>query len=122
MKSLIIENSRLYRQLNDSILGQQNFENDICSTLHSAYEFLESTQYDLIMTNHFLEDGSGIDVTKFCSTGLNKDTPILLLTSDSPSEFTDFPDRISEIIPKKNIQQLSDQIIHFIEIKLDPTF
>ncbi len=122
MKSLIIENSRLYRQLIDNILGQQDFENDICSTLHSAYEFLETNQYDLILTNHFLEDGSGIDLADFCQKGLNKDTPILLLTSVKNTEYTDFPDRISDIIHKKNIQQLSDQIIHFIEIKLDPTF
>jgi len=122
MKSLIIENSRLYRQLIDNILGQQNFENDICSTLHSAYDFLKSTQYDLIMTNHFLEDGSGIDIANFCREGLNKDTPILLLSSDTNTEYTDFPDRISDIIIKKNIQQLSDQITHFIEKKLDPTF
>ncbi len=122
MKSLIIENSRLYRQLIDNILGQQDFENDICSTLHSAYEFLENTQYDLIMTNHFLEDGSGIDVADYCQKGLNKDTPILLLTSDKETQYTDFPKRISDIIHKKNIQQLSDQITHFIELKLDPTF
>ncbi len=122
MKSLIIENSRLYRQLIDNILGQQGFENDICSTLHSAYEFLKSNQYDLIMTNHFLEDGSGIDIADFCNSGDNKDTPILLLTSDMNANYTDFPNRISDIIHKKNIQQLSDQIIHFIELKLDPTF
>lgn len=122
MKSLIIENSRLYRQLIDSILGQQDFENDICSTIHSASEFLESTQYDLILTNHFLEDGSGVDIAGCCKSGLNKDTPILLLSSDSTTNYTDFPDRVSEIIHKKNIQQLTDQITHFIEIKLDPTF
>lgn len=122
MKSLIIENSRLYRQLIDNILGQQGFESDICSTLHSAYEFLESTQYDLILTNNFLEDGSGIDIANFCNNGLNKDTPILLLCSNNDTQHTEFPDRISEVILKKNIQQLSDQIIHFIEIKLDPTF
>jgi len=122
MKSLIIENSRLYRQLIDNILGQQNFENDICSTLHSAYKFLETNQYDLIMTNHFLEDGSGVDIADFCCTGLNENTPILLLTSDKNIEYSHFPDRISEIIHKKNIQQLSDQITRFIELKLDPTF
>jgi len=122
MKSLIIENSRLYRQLIDNILGQQDFENDICSTLHSAYEFLASNQYDLIMINLFLEDGSGLDITDACQQGLNKDTPILLLSSDTNTEYTDFPDRISDVIHKKNIQQLSDQIVHFIELQLDPTF
>ncbi len=122
MKSLIIENSRLYRQLIDNILGQQDFENDICSTLHSAHAFLKSTQYDLIMTNLFLEDGSGLDIADSCQQGLNKDTPILLLSNDKNTDYTDFPNRIADVIHKKNIQQLSDQIVHFIELKLDPTF
>lgn len=122
MKALIIENSRLYRQLVDNILGQQSFENDICSTLHSAFEYLKHNQYDLILTNHFLEDGSGLDIANFCKNNQNQNTPILLLTSDQDLHYTEISSQISGVIHKKNLHQLTDQITHFIETTLDPTF
>ena len=38
MRALITENSRLYRQLLDNILGQQGFENNISDNLKAARE------------------------------------------------------------------------------------
>ncbi len=121
MKALILENSRLYRQLLDNILGQQGFENDIADEITIAKDFLEENDYDIICLNENLKDGSGIELAHFCKTSNSlKNTPILFLTSDSNIHQKIDHLQIEEVIFKLNLQQISDQITHFIENKLNP--
>ncbi len=123
MKALILENSRLYRQLLDNILGQQGFDNDITDEIRIAKDFLQHNHYDIICLNENLKDGSGMELAKFCSEqkNLNK-IPILLFTSDKHIEQKIEGLQFAEIIFKHNLQQISDQIIHFLEYNLDPVF
>ena len=123
MKSLILENSRLYRQLLDNILGQQGFENDITDEISIAKEFLTENSYDIICLNENLKDGSGIELAQYCKQNdtLSK-IPILFFSSDDDIKDKINHLKIDEIILKHNLQQISDQIIHFLETKLDPVF
>lgn len=120
MKALILENSRLYRQLLDNLLGQHGFENDITDKISVAKDFLSENNYDLICLNENLKDGSGIELARFCkqSTTLKR-IPLLFFSSDVSigEKLNDI--QIDAIIFKNNLQQISDQITHFIESQLD---
>jgi two-component system cell cycle response regulator len=123
MRALITENSRLYRQLLDNLLGQQGFETDICRNLDTAKTFLDTETYDIIFVNRHLEDGTGLELVEYCNQQeANSQAKILYLTSDSSD--ADIPESfgIDEVIIKQNLQQIADQITHFIEIHLDPVF
>ena len=121
MRALITENSRLYRQLLDNILGQQGFENDICSSIEEATTFLNSTQYQVICVNQHLEDGKGSQLIRYCNQhSTNNQASILYLTIDEQSAKVDNSLSIDRVIIKKNLQQISDQIIRFTEEIADP--
>ncbi len=123
MRALIAENSRLYRQLLDNILGQQGFSNDICDNLADARDYIESEDYDLICVNQQLQDGSGLDLVEFCNQhAKHKNTPLLLLSADKSLTRDDLSVRVDEVVHKNNLQQIADQITHFVELHLDPVF
>ncbi len=123
MRALILENSRLYRQLLDNILGQQGFKNDIAEEISMAKDYLQENQYDIICLNEHLQDGSGLELAKFCKADTSlQDTPILFLTADDDFTLNNPTDYLDTIIYKHNLQQISDQIVHFLEDHLDPVF
>jgi len=123
MRALITENSRLYRQLLENILGQQGFETDICDNIKDAKEYLQGEFYHLICINQLLLDGSGIELVEICKqSSQNQNTPILFLTSDHKNDVQLAKLNLDEIVYKQNLQQIADQITHFVEIKLDPLF
>lgn len=123
MRALITENSRLYRQLLDNILGQQGFENDISDSIKAAREFLETEQYDIICVNQHLEDGAGLELVRFCNGDeRHAETPILFLTAEKELMVDDLPARVDDVIHKNNLQQITDHITHFVELHLDPVF
>ena len=123
MRSLILENSRLYRQLLDNILGQQGFENDITDEISIAKEFLTENSYDIICLNENMKDGSGIELAQYCKQNETlSNIPILFLSSDDDIRDKINHLQIDEVILKHNLQQISDQIIHFLETRLDPVF
>lgn len=121
MKALIIENSRLYRQLLDDILGRHGFSIDSTDQLSHALEYINETTYDIICLNENLKDGSGLDLVRACrSNPVNRNAPILFFTADAEFEahHKDIP--VDIIIHKKNIQQISDQIVRYLDRSLDP--
>ncbi len=122
MKALIIENSRLYRQLLDNILGQQGFENDITDEISVAKDHLHNNEYDIICLNENLKDGSGMELISYCKNHPQlKHMPILLFSSDDDIQ-DKYDLEVEGIIYKHNLQQISDQIINFLETRLDPLF
>lgn len=123
MRVLITENSRLYRQLLDSIFGQLGFQRDISDSVKTARSFVESESYDLICVNQHLEDGSGVDFVEYCNKHKNNgQTPVLFLTSNKEPDQKMASLRIKEVILKSSLQQISAQITRFVEHYLDPTF
>jgi two-component system cell cycle response regulator len=84
---------------------------------------MESEKYDLICVNNHLEDGPGSEFTAYCNHhDIHSDTPILLLTSDNGPEESRESLKIDGIIVKRNLNQITDQITHFVETHLDKTF
>jgi two-component system cell cycle response regulator len=123
MRAMIVENSRVYCLLLDNILSQQGFDSDICDSVENARLYADSHSYDLICINHQLRDGYGNEFVEFCrNQEANKDTPILYLTSNQNflEELGSLP--IDKFIFKLSKEQISHQIIHFIESHLDPIF
>jgi len=123
MKALILENSRLYRQLLDDILGQEGFENDITDEIKIAEVLLKENSFDLICLNENLKDGSGIKLAHYLKQHKEyKTIPILFFTSDTEIQTKINLPEIEGVIYKHNLKQVSDQIIHFLETHLDPVF
>ncbi len=123
MRALITENSRVYRQLLDNILGQHGFSNDISDSISYARMLVDCEDYDLICVNQHLADGHGIDFVEYCNHHPDHGrTPIMFLTSESGLDEKQFDARIDVVVQKKNLKQISDQITHFVENRLDPLF
>jgi DNA-binding response OmpR family regulator len=123
MRALIIENSRVYCLILDKILGQQGFNSDICDSIESACFHTNSQTYDLVCISHHLKDGYGYEFVDACrNNGFNQDTPILYLTSNQnySEKLGALP--VDKIIFKLSKQQISHQIVHFIQSHLDPIF
>ncbi len=123
MKALILESSRLYRQLLDTLLAQQGFDNDITDDLHTARELLGSERYDLLCLNEHLKNGSGIELVRACKKSRElADIPILFFTANADLRQQLQQLGVDAVIPKNNLQQITDQIRHFVEERLDPLF
>jgi two-component system cell cycle response regulator len=123
MRALIIENSRVYCLLLDNLLSQQGFDGDICDSIEKAHLYAKAQTYDLVCINHQLKDGYGYEFVESCrSQGLNKETPILYLTSNQNFAEELGTLAVDKFIYKLSKQQISHQIIHFIESHLDPIF
>ncbi|MCP4188718.1 MAG: diguanylate cyclase [Gammaproteobacteria bacterium] len=123
MRALVIENSRMYRQLLVRIFSQHGFETDICDSIEKARDFVDTEDYDIVCINHHLQDGSGLDFVEYCNAHeRHKDAAILFLTSDRNTIQATLSVRVDEVIPKISLQQISDQISHFVEVRFDPLF
>ncbi len=123
MKALILESSRLYRQLIDNLLAQQGFDNDITDELATARELLNQQSYDLLCLNENLKDGSGLELVRQCrSSETLQGIPILFFTSDTAlaRQLKDLA--VNAVIPKTNLQQIHDQVLYFVEQQVDPIF
>ena len=123
MKALITENSRVYRQLLDTLFGQHGFEIDISDSIETSRDFVNSQDYDVICVNHHLKDGSGLDFVDYCNKHeRQKNAAILLLTSNRKSVVSNGSIHVDEVIPKINLQQITDQITRFVDGRFDPVF
>ncbi len=123
MKALILENSRVFRQLTDKILGQHGCINDLCSSIGEAKLLIDSASYDIICISHHLEDGNGLDFVKYCKLNkLNQNSSILYFTSEKKLKEKIEPLGIDLLIFKQNLAHIADQITRFIESRHDTIF
>ena len=123
MKALILESSRLYRQLIDNLLAQQGFDNDITDEVAAARELLNQQSYDLLCLNENLKDGSGLELVRQCrSSEALQGIPILFFTSDTVLARQLKELAVNAVIPKTNLQQIHDQVLHFVEQQVAPLF
>ncbi len=123
MKALIIENSRLYRQLLDNILGQHGFDNDIAEEYAMARHFLDTNHYDIICLNEIIKGGSGHELVRYCRhSDILRETPILFFTSENDIRQKMNGLCVDGVIYKHNLQQISDQIVNFLETRYDSLF
>lgn len=123
MRALIIENDPVYRDMLAHTFAEQGFESDTGNSIEAARLFADTEKYDIICVNQTLEDGPGEDFVAYCNTHVRqKDTPILFLTEDTGLEADELPVRVDGVIHELNEHQIEDQVVHFIELNLDPVF
>ena len=123
MNALILDSSRLYRQLLNQLLAQQGFDNDITDDASTAREWLAGGRYDLLCLNEHLSQGSGIELLREArANGWLEGMAVLFFTADKGLDSALEELGVDAVIPKNNLQQISDQIEHFLEHRLDPLF
>ncbi len=123
MRALIIENNQTYRDLLGHTLAQQGFTYDSDDNIHAARLCVDSENYDIICVNQELKDGSGEEFVAYCNQhATQKDTPILFLTENRELKADQLEVRVDGVIHELNEHQVEDQIVHFIDLHLDPVF
>ena len=123
MRALIIENNIAYRELLDHTLAQQGFDTDTGDSIESALAYADSGVYDIICVNQELKDGPGEEFVAYCNRHERyKNTPVLLLSENTELLAEDLPVRVDGVIHEINEHQIENQIVHFIDLHLDPVF
>ena len=123
MRALIIEHNIAYRELLEHTLAQQGFDTDTDDSIESARTFADSEPYDIICVNQQLKDGEGEEFVAYCNAHeLQKEVPILFLSENPELVAEELPVRVDSVIHELNEHQIEDQIVHFIDLHLDPVF
>ncbi len=123
MRALIIENNNAYREMLEHTLTQQGFHTDIGNSIKSARSYADSESYDIICVNQNLKDGPGEEFVAYCNDHeRQKDTPLLFLTENAKLAADELQVRVDGVIHELNENQVEDQIVHFIDLHLDPVF
>ncbi len=123
MHALIIENNRAYRNLLSHTLAEQGFTCDSGDSIESARLYADSESYDIICVNQNLKDGPGEAFVAYCNQHRSQqNTPILFLTENSELKSEQLEVRVDGVIHELNEHQIGDQIVHFIDLHLDPVF
>ncbi|MCP4431920.1 MAG: response regulator, partial [Gammaproteobacteria bacterium] len=123
MHALIIENNQTYRDLLSHTLAEQGFTCDSGDSIVSARLYADSESYDIICVNQNLKDGSGEAFVAYCNQHRSQqNTPILFLTENSELKSEQLEVRVDGVIHELNEHQIEDQIVHFIDLHLDPVF
>lgn len=123
MRALVIENNQAYRDLLEHTLAEQGFTTDSGDSIETARSCVDSEPYDIICVNQALKDGNGEEFVAYCNQHQrHQDTPILFLTEDKELKVEDLTVRVDSVIHELNEHQIEDQIVHFVDLHLDPLF
>jgi two-component system cell cycle response regulator len=123
MKALILEHSRLYRQVLDTVFAQQGFFVDTTDQISIARELIAGDDYQVLCLNENLQDGSGLKFARECRQNQRTaNLPILFFTSENDFSEADLYFVASEVIFKQNLQQVASRVVHFIDSRMDPVF
>lgn len=78
MKIFVIEDETVMSELICSALKREGYEVEIATTLQSAMEKLEFCEYECILLDIMLPDGSGLDILKWIKKRGRKENVIIL--------------------------------------------
>lgn len=82
MNILLVEDDESISFLYKRQLDKAGFATDVAMTGAQTLQTIGATTYDLILLDILLPDANGIDLLKkIKQTGLNKQTPVILLTN-----------------------------------------
>ena len=123
MRALIIENNHTYREMLEHTLAEQGFEADTGDSIETCSSYADAEIYDIICVNQELKDGSGEQFVGYLNDhARHKDTPILFLTEKTDLQADELPVKVDGVIHELNEHQIEGQIVHFIDLHLDPVF
>ncbi len=135
MKLLVIEDEK---ELRDAIVAYLKGENYLCHTAHnlaSAFEKIDTNEYDCIVMDIGLPDGSGLEILKELKAAHKLDAVLIISAHDSlddkitglnlgaddyltkPFHLSELSARIAAIIRRKNFD--GSAIITFHELSID---
>ena len=77
---LIVEDDATFAQIIEGFLSKNNYAIEIAADLNQAYKFVEKQEYELLLIDYRLPDGTGLDLLKHVR---NKgfQVPIIIMTS-----------------------------------------
>ncbi len=123
MRALIVENNLAYRDRLNHTLAEQGFDTDTGDSIESARRYADSETYDIIFVHQELKDGDGEEFVAYCNDhARHKDTPILFLTENARLDAEALSVRVDGVIHELDAHQIEGQIVHFIDLHLDPLF
>ena len=104
-------------------LAEQGFENDTGDSIEIAREYADSADYDIICVNQELRDGAGEQFVAYVNEhDRHRHTPVLFLTENRELRPEDLSVRVNGVIHELNEHQIEDQIVHFVDLHMDPVF
>ncbi len=83
MKILICEDNPLAMRTLSVVLEREGFQTDTACDGNEAIEYLQKSDYDLLVVDIHLPYRSGLELVKFVRSEQEKDTPALILTAFS---------------------------------------
>lgn len=121
INALLVEDNRIAQLAAKAILKKKNITVTVASTGKEALEIAKNEKFDFVLMDVGLETGTnGMIVTKeIQNDSLNKDTPIIFLTSNSAETYQDSLNEIKfvkYILKPLNEEQL-EEIIAIINNK-----
>ncbi len=123
MRALIVENNNVYRDLLDHTFAELEFDIDTCDSIAAAQTHADGMVYDILCINQELSDGVGEEFVAWCNKHeVHQNTPILFLTENPELTSDELGVRVDGLIHELNKHQIEDQVVHFIEMHLDPVF
>ncbi|MDT0595231.1 ATP-binding SpoIIE family protein phosphatase [Glaciecola petra] len=82
MRILVVEDDNLFGEIIDTFLSSNECVVDLAQTLAVAKSQIKDTEYDFILLDNNLPDGSGITAIKHFKQHAKIDTPIMMITAD----------------------------------------
>jgi CheY-like chemotaxis protein len=84
---LVVDDQASNLHLYATLLRKAGYEVDTCDNGDACLQILEHKRYQVVLTDVVLGGKSGLDVLDFVrkGKGINKDTPIIVYTSDGSS-------------------------------------
>jgi len=118
MKALVVEPSKVYRQMYQAMLETHQIEVIFTSTGSEALQQLEKNRFDIIYAALHLNDMKG---TAFCEAFHERfeqyQTPIIMVTSDNDPAITAeaLASGATEIFHKNNFADISNYLATFVD-------
>lgn len=77
---LIVEDDATFAQIIEGFLSKNNYAIELAADLNQAFKFVEKQEYELLLIDYRLPDGTGLDLLKHVrNKGLQ--VPIIIMTS-----------------------------------------
>ena len=81
-KILIVDDDTSFGMMISGFLNKKGMKTALAGSFSSAKKYIESDSFDLVLTDHRLPDGTGLDVLDWCKLKL-PNAPVILITAYS---------------------------------------
>ena len=82
MYTLVVEDNTLFAEIIDTFLKSKKCKVDLAETLGTAKELIKTNDYDFVLLDNHLPDGSGIESIRYFKQHCLNATPLMVVTAD----------------------------------------